>query len=106
MPYAVEMCFGVQVPMRDGVNLSTDIYLPQADGPFPTILVRTPYSNNTEPLVARARALANSGYACVLQDTRGRYDSGGDYYPLQGEGADGYDTQEWIGTQVWSNGRT
>lgn len=105
MPFAVEMRFGVQVPMRDGINLSTDIYLPKADGPFPTILIRTPYSNHTEPLIARARALANNGYAVALQDTRGRWDSGGEYYPLQGEGIDGYDTQEWIGKQEWSNGR-
>lgn len=105
MPFAVEMRFGVQVPMRDGVKLSTDLYLPQTDGPFPTILIRTPYSNHTEPLIARARALANNGYAVALQDTRGRWDSGGEYYPLQGEGIDGYDTQEWIGQQPWSNGR-
>ena len=105
MPFAVEMRFGVQVPMRDGVHLSTDIYLPKTNGPFPTILIRTPYSNHTDPLIARARALANNGYAVALQDTRGRWDSGGDYYPLQGEGVDGYDTQEWIGRQPWSNGK-
>ncbi|MBX3012467.1 MAG: CocE/NonD family hydrolase [Caldilineaceae bacterium] len=105
MPYAVEMRLGVQVPMRDGVKLSADLYLPQAHGPFPTVLVRTPYSNNNAPAVNQARALANNGYACVLQDTRGRWDSGGDYYPLQGEGVDGYDTQEWIGQQPWSNGK-
>ena len=105
MPYAVEMRLGVQVPMRDGVQLSADIYLPKAHGPFPTVLVRTPYSNNSDPAVLRARALANNGYVCVLQDTRGRWDSGGDYYPLQGEGVDGYDTQEWIGRQPWSNGK-
>lgn len=105
MPFAVEMQFGAQVPMRDGVNLSTDLYLPKTDGPFPTILIRTPYSNNTEPLIARARALANNGYVVALQDTRGRWDSGGDYYPLKGEGQDGYDTQEWIGAQPWSNGK-
>lgn len=103
--YAVEMRLGVQVPMRDGVNLSADLYLPKAAGPFPTVLVRTPYSNNSQPLVNKARILANNGYACVLQDTRGRWDSGGDYYPLLGEGIDGYDTQEWIGRQPWCNGK-
>ncbi len=105
MPYAVEMRLGLQVPMRDGVKLSADLYVPRADGPFPTILIRTPYSNNSEPQVARARALANNGYAVVLQDTRGRWDSGGDYYPLKDEGIDGFDTQEWIGAQPWSNGK-
>lgn len=105
MPYAVEMRLGLQVPLRDGVMLSADLYLPKASGPFPTILIRTPYSNHSEGLILRARALANNGYACLLQDTRGRWDSGGHYYPLQGEGVDGYDTQEWIGAQPWSNGK-
>lgn len=105
MPYAVEMRLGVQIPMRDGVQLSADIYLPKAHGPFPTVLVRTPYSNNSDSAIMRARALANNGYVCVLQDTRGRWDSGGDYYPLRDEGVDGYDTQEWIGRQPWSNGK-
>ena len=39
--YDVDMRLDVQVPMRDGVNLSADIYLPKAEGPFPTILIRT-----------------------------------------------------------------
>ncbi|MEZ4734154.1 MAG: CocE/NonD family hydrolase [Caldilineaceae bacterium] len=55
MPYAVEMRLGVQIPMRDGVHLSADIYLPKAHGPFPTVLVRTPYSNNSDPAVMLPR---------------------------------------------------
>ena len=102
--YPVEMQLDVRIPMTDGVTLSTDLYLPQAPGPFPTLLARTPYSNNMEALVARARRLANQGYACALQDVRGRWDSEGDYYPFR-EGGDGYDTQEWIAAQPWSDGR-
>jgi predicted acyl esterase len=30
------------VAMSDGVKLATDVYLPKGDGPFPTILMRTP----------------------------------------------------------------
>src|SRR5262245_35951420 len=38
----------VRMPMRDGVNLSTDIYRPKdVTGPVPTIFVRTPYNMNT-----------------------------------------------------------
>ena len=102
--YSVRMALNVKVPMRDGVQLSADIYLPEADGPFPTVLMRTPYSNNTDALIEKARRLANIGYVCVLQDCRGRWDSDGDYYPFR-EGEDGYDTQEWIGQQPWSNGK-
>ncbi|MBT4865025.1 MAG: CocE/NonD family hydrolase [Planctomycetaceae bacterium] len=103
--FDVEMRLNVNVPMRDGVNLSADIYLPQASGPFPTVLIRTPYSNNTDDSIKQGRRLANEGYACVIQDVRGRWDSEGDYYPFIYEADDGYDTQEWVGRQPFCNGR-
>ena len=102
--YSVEMNLNVKVPMRDRVNLSADIYLPKATGTFPTVLMRTPYSNNTDAMIEKGRQLAGSGYVCVIQDCRGRWDSDGEYYPFH-EGEDGYDTQEWIGQQAWSNGK-
>jgi putative CocE/NonD family hydrolase len=101
----VRMRFDVRVPMRDGVRLSADVYLPDTAGPFPTVLMRTPYDNNTAPLIEKGRRLASQGYAVVIQDCRGRYDSDGTYYPFVNEGEDGYDTQEWIGRQPWSNGK-
>ena len=103
--YEVEMRLDVKVPTRDGVNLSADIYLPKAQAPFPTVLVRTPYNNNVHTLIESARRLANNGYVCLLQDVRGRWDSEGDYYPFIHDGKDGYDTQQWIGKQQWSNGK-
>ena len=103
--YAVDTQLDVKVPMRDGVNLSADIYLPRAHNRFPTVLIRTPYSNNTNDMIQKARRLANNGYACVVQDTRGRWDSEGEYYPFHPEAADGYDSQEWIGSQPWSSGK-
>jgi putative CocE/NonD family hydrolase len=103
--YAVRMLTDVPVPMRDGIHLSADVYLPEAHGPFPVVLMRTPYDNNQDALIQKGRRLANAGYACVVQDCRGRFDSGGEYYPFAGEAADGFDTQEWIGQQPWSNGR-
>jgi putative CocE/NonD family hydrolase len=102
--YAVAMRLDVKTPMRDGVKLSSDIYLPQAEGRFPTVLIRTPYDNNTTAMIEKGRRLANAGYVCVIQDCRGRWDSDGEYYPFR-EGEDGYDTQEWIGRQPWSNGK-
>lgn len=103
--FGVRMLDDVKVPMRDGARLSADLYLPNAPGPFPTVLMRTPYDNNTVPNIEKGRRLANQGYACVIQDCRGRYDSGGQYYPFVDDGQDGFDTQEWIGAQPWSNGR-
>jgi hypothetical protein len=102
--YPVEVRLNVKTLARDGVALSSDLYLPQAAGPFPTVLLRTPYDNNTPAMIEKGRRLANAGYACVIQDCRGRWDSDGDYYPFR-EGADGYDTQEWIGRQPWSSGK-
>ena len=46
--YAVEIKIDVPVPMRDGVRLSTDLYLPRAQERFPVIVIRTPYSNNAD----------------------------------------------------------
>ena len=33
----------VMVEMRDGVRLATDLYLPDEEGVYPAIAVRTPY---------------------------------------------------------------
>ena len=103
--YDVEIRLDVKVPMRDGVNLSADIYFPKAQGKFPTVLMGTPYSNNMDLMIEKGRRLANHGYVCVIQDCRGRWDSDGDYYPLNNEALDGYDIQEWIGRQAWSDGK-
>ncbi|HIG17396.1 MAG TPA: CocE/NonD family hydrolase, partial [Candidatus Handelsmanbacteria bacterium] len=102
--FAVEMRLDVKVPMRDGVELSADIYLPQMRGPFPVVLMRTPYSNNVNAVIEKARALANRGYACMVQDVRGRWDSAGEYYAFHQEVDDGFDTQEWTGQQDWCDG--
>ncbi len=101
--YDVEMRLDIKIPMRDSIALSTDIYLPRAEGPFPTVLIRTPYSNNINTVIENGRRFANNGYACVIQDCRRRWDSDGEFYPFR-EAADGYDTQEWIGDQDWSSG--
>jgi putative CocE/NonD family hydrolase len=103
--YKVLMEHNVQVKMRDGVFLSTDIYLPAAPAKFPTILSRTPYSNNGAGSVEQCKWYAERGYAVVTQDVRGKYDSGGQYTLFRNEANDGYDTVEWIGAQAWSNGK-
>lgn len=101
----------VMVPMRDGTELATDVYLPAEDGealdgPFPTLLCRTPYGKSG--LSGRATFFAERGYAVVIQDVRGRYRSEGTFYPYRSEGLaeskDGYDTVEWAADRSWSNG--
>jgi len=90
------------VPMRDGVRLAADVYLPEKEGPVPVVLVRTPYgkSNDTEPYYR----FVQRGFGVVIQDVRGREDSEGEWLPMYYEVEDGDDTLNWIAAQPWSNG--
>ena len=98
----IEVRSNVAVPMRDGVRLAADIYLPDQPGPFPVLLTRTPYNKNRG--ARAARRYAEQGYAVVVMDSRGIYGSGGDWRPYVDEALDGYDTQQWIGAQDWCDG--
>ena len=93
----------VLVPMSDGVRLAADVYLPEGDGPFPVLLTRTPY--NKDRGERAARRYAAEAYAVVVMDSRGIYASRGDWLPYTTEARDGYDTQQWVGEQEWSNGK-
>lgn len=95
----------VMVPMRDKVKLATDVYLPanHKDEQLPVILVRTPYNKDDEADVGEFYSA--HGYAVVIQDTRGRYRSQGQWHFLSDEGKDGADTCAWIAQQKWSNGK-
>lgn len=94
------------VSMRDGVRLATDVYLPpEGEGPWPVLLVRTPYGRRGDTSVL---SYAHD-YVIALQDVRGCYGSEGEFYPFYddgwGENQDGYDTLEWIFNQSWCNGK-
>ncbi|MDT8427421.1 MAG: CocE/NonD family hydrolase [Pseudomonadales bacterium] len=93
----------VMVPMRDGINLATNLYLPEGDGPWPVVLTRTPYNKNMA--AGNAKTYNERGYALVTQDVRGRYESQGENRPFEDDMNDGYDTVEWIAAQPFSNGR-
>jgi hypothetical protein len=119
----VEILRSVKVEMRDGVSLSTDIYLPSCDGkpgvgPFPVLVERTPYGKHNETIRERtaqdprpvkrgqiAASFARRGYAVVVQDCRGRYESEGRFTKYLGEAEDGFDTLTWVAQQPWCNGR-
>jgi len=97
----------VLVLMRDGVLLSTDIYSPAGiHEPLPVILVRTPYNKNfLRELTSYSHFFASQGYHVLVQDTRGRYESEGDYLVSSANRDDGYDAVEWASKQPWSTGR-
>ena len=102
-PYPVKIDNGVQAKMRDGVALTADVYRPAVDGKFPVLLQRTPY--NRAGGAGGYAAMAAQGYVVINQDTRGRFDSLGEFYPFRHESNDGYDTVEWASALPYSNGK-
>ena len=96
----------IPMTMRDGVVLRADVYRPEDSEKHPAIVVRTPYSKvmggDSDFLPAVHAAFA--GYAFVIQDTRGRFESEGEFMPGAPEGADGYDTIEAVATESWCDG--
>jgi putative CocE/NonD family hydrolase len=100
--YQVIAQTGVRVKMRDGVLLAADIYRPKADGKFPVLMTRTPYNRRD---AGTGIFLASHGYVVVQQDTRGRFESGGEFYPFKFEMNDGYDTIEWAAALPYADGR-
>jgi putative CocE/NonD family hydrolase len=103
-------CHVESVPMRDGVKLATEVYLPASSGRYPVILTRSPYNRR---LTATGSACDNKqlieyarrGYVALNQDTRGRYRSEGVFDPFGQESDDGFDAVEWAAVQPWSNGK-
>jgi putative CocE/NonD family hydrolase len=90
------------IAMSDGVELSTDIYLPSENESFPTILIRTPYGKNQKEIFASF--FAKNGYAVAVQDVRGKWSSTGDMIPFINEQQDGLETLAWLESQHWCNG--
>ncbi|MFF2091753.1 CocE/NonD family hydrolase [Paenibacillus sp. NPDC058174] len=93
----IEQELDVPVTMRDGVKLLADIYRPQEGGPYPVLLMRTPYNKSDAQTMNYAHPswYARHGYIVVIQDTRGRWRSEGEFRPYEHEADDGYDTVEW-----------
>ena len=96
----------LMVPMRDGVLLATDVFMPgNSSGPFPSILMRTCYFKtvnigDNDPKIF----FTKNGYAVVIQHVRGRFASEGVFTVSRHEGDDGYDTMNWLAGQPWSTG--
>jgi putative CocE/NonD family hydrolase len=97
----------VPATMRDGNVLYADIYYPEGKGPFPAILMRLPYdkTNGQDYVYAHPSWFATQGYLVVVQDTRGRWKSEGEFYPFKHEMTDGYDTVEWVAGLPACNGK-
>jgi len=91
----------VMLPMRDGVKLATEVFIPPSDKPQAALLARTPYGR------LQCGSYARRDFVFVTQDPRGSGDSEGttDLVNNENEINDGYDCVEWIAAQPWCNGR-
>ncbi len=91
----------IPVIASDGVELLTDHWHSEgADGG--TLLIRTPYGR--EDIAGVARFVAERGHHVVVQSCRGTFGSGGTFYPLRDEVADGQSTMRWLCEQPWATG--
>ena len=98
--------FDIPVPMRDGVRLRANVYrLPE--GRWPVLLTRLPYGKDLplggsvlDPLQAARR-----GYVVIVQDTRGRFASEGEFRPFETEAEDGVDTIAWAAGLPYADGQ-
>jgi uncharacterized protein len=103
----------VEAVMRDGVVLRADVYRPDSDDrkPRPVLLNRTPYDKTHPRYVWIAEEMVAAGYIAVIQDSRGRNESDGEWEwhlsPAghRQEAEDGYDTCEWGARLPGSDGQ-
>ncbi len=94
----------LEVPMRDGVKLLADRYVPRGGGKLPTLLVRSPYGRRGFFGLQFGRLFAERGFQALIQSVRGTFGSGGRFDPFRDERADGVATLEWMKRQDWFSG--
>ena len=111
----IELSMNIQVPVRDGVTLYTEVFLPCSkkrrkksgdESAWPVILFRSPYpfSRMSSSGIEAVNSYLESGYALVFQLCRGQGSSRGDFHMYRDELDDGCDVIEWIARQSWCNG--
>jgi alpha/beta superfamily hydrolase len=117
--YGVGHRYNELVTMADGTVLSADVYFPTdrasgeaAPGPFPVILVQTPYGKeasvvpNLSLLNQYSKYLIQRGYIQVIADIRGTGSSQGGFDlldPVQGQ--DGAALVHWASRLPQTNGK-
>lgn len=115
-PYSEFTYERVRAPMRDGVELSVDIWRPVTPEGIevPVILSLTPYHVLYKALDPNEQNLPSDdatqfvplGYAYARADVRGTYNSGGCWnYGGRKERHDGYDLVEWLAKRDGANGK-
>ncbi len=103
-PAAIDLVWGLKIPLRDGVVLNGTVYKPAGQTePLPVVFTLTPYI--ADNYHERGLYFARHGYVFVLVDARGRGSSGGRFNPFAQESQDGYDVVEFLARQPWANGK-
>ncbi|MFF4028778.1 CocE/NonD family hydrolase [Streptomyces sviceus] len=103
----IQIEFDVPAQMRDGTVLRADVYRPGGTGPWPVLLSRLPYGKQAPPVLGvmlDPLAAARRGFMVVVQDTRGRFASEGEWEPWTYEESDGYDTVRWAAALPGASG--
>ncbi len=103
LPHDIRLLHDRRIPMQDGFRLSADVYLPQGSGPFPAIVTRTPYESGRDVFIDLGVWWSEHGYAFVVQDCRGRFESEGTFHAYFPDIEDG--RTRWNGSPV-SRGAT
>ena len=106
MDQEIVVNFDVPTTMRDGTILRANVYRPAGEGKWPVLLTRLPYGKDLPGGTAflDPAQVARRGYVVVVQDTRGRAASEGEWMPFFYEAQDGYDTVEWAAQLPASDG--
>lgn len=119
--YGMGAFLAADVPSYDGVPIHVDVQMPDAEGPFPTLVAFTPYSSTLNPqqelwgiqrsagqdaAFGLADRYVPKGYAVAIAHVRGSGQSGG-CFDVGGpnDGLDGNAIVEWIAAQAWSTGK-
>lgn len=96
-----------------GISLFTVVLLPEKNGQFPTVILRTPYvqpgneiseSDIEKNCLVSFRPWLERGYAIVFQHCRGQGKSTGAFVPYIYEREDGLALRDWIRKQAFYNG--
>ncbi|MEJ2557088.1 MAG: CocE/NonD family hydrolase, partial [Anaerolineae bacterium] len=97
----------VPFTMSDGTTLYADIYRPNVQGRFPALLNRVPYNKVAAQAYTYAHPIwyARHGYVVVVQDTRGRWRSEGEFDPFRHDANDGFETASWVAGLPFCDGR-
>ncbi|HEY7413871.1 MAG TPA: CocE/NonD family hydrolase [Ktedonobacteraceae bacterium] len=103
--HQITVDFDVPAKMSDGTILRANIYRPAGEGKWPVLLTRLPYGKDLPGLSVLDPAIAvRRGYVVIVQDTRGRFASAGEWVPFLHEAQDGLETVEWASKLHYSNG--